>query len=299
MGAPGQLCVFMTVVNPARLNPLHVRANFDRVAGRFERADFVHRAAADGLMQRMQPMTVAPKLVVDLGSALGAGSRLLARRFPRARILSIDLSAPMLSKARQSDGWFSKLRQLQADARQLPLATGSVDCLFANLLLPWIDDLPGCLREIARVLRKDGVFLFSTAGPASLAEIRDAWRRIDSGLHVHHFPDMHNLGDALVHAGLGDPVLDVDYLSVTYRDTEAIFADLAAAGARNSLCDRRHTLTGKGRVARFREQLRHGAIDGIIELKLELVYGHAFGRGIQALPGEFRLAPEDIGRRRK
>jgi malonyl-CoA O-methyltransferase len=289
----------MTVIDPARLNPLHMRANFDRAAGRFDSADFVHRAAADGLMQRMQPMTVAPKLVVDLGSALGAGSRLLARHFPKARILSIDLSAPMLWKARRSDGWFSKVRQLQADARQLPLATGSVDCLFANLLLPWIDDLPGGLREIARVLRKDGLFLFSTSGPASLAEVRNAWSSIDSGLHVHHFPDMHNLGDALVHAGLSDPVLDVDYLSVTYRDTEALFADLAAAGARNSLSGRRTTLTGKGRVARFQQQLRQGAIDGVIELKLELVYGHAFGRGVQALPGEFRLAPEEIGRRRK
>jgi malonyl-CoA O-methyltransferase len=289
----------MTVVNPARLNPLHVRANFDRAASQFDSADFVHRAAADGLMQRMQPMTVAPKLVVDLGSALGAGSRLLARRFPKARILSIDLSAPMLSKARRSDGWFSKVRQLQADARQLPLASRSVDCLFANLLLPWIDDLPSCLGEIARVLRTDGVFLFSTAGPDSLAEVRNAWRGIDSGLHVHQFPDMHNLGDALVRAGLSDPVLDVDYLSVTYRDTAAMFADLAAAGARNSLCDRRRTLTGKGRIARFREQLRCGAIDGVIELKLELVYGHAFGTGAQASPGEYRLAPEDIGRRRK
>jgi malonyl-CoA O-methyltransferase len=289
----------MTVVNPARLNPLHVRANFDRAAGLFDGADFVHRAAAAGLLQRMQPMTVAPKQVVDLGSALGAGSKLLARRFPKARILSIDLSAPMLRKARRSDGWFSKVRQLQADARQLPLASGSVDCLFANLLLPWIDDLPGCLREIARVLRADGVFLFSTTGPDSLAEIRTAWRHIDSGLHVHHFPDMHNLGDALVSAGLSDPVLDVDYLSVTYRDTEALFADLAAAGARNSLCDRRRTLTGKGRVARFREQLWRGAVDGVIELKLELVYGHAFGRGVPALPGEYRLAPQDIGRRRR
>lgn len=276
-----------------------MRAKFDRAAGLFGRADFVHRAAAAGLMQRLQPIAVEPKQVVDLGSALGAGSKLLARRFPKARILSIDLSAPMLRKARQSGGWFSKVRQLQADARQLPLAAGSVDYLFANMLLPWIDDLPGCLREIARVLRTDGVFLFSTVGPVSLAEIRAAWSRVDSDLHVHHFPDMHNLGDAIVAAGLSDPVLDIDYLSVTYRDTEAIFADLAAAGARNSLSDRRRTLTGKGRVDRFRQQLRLGASDGVIELKLELVYGHAFGRGVTALPGEFRLAPEDIGRRRK
>jgi malonyl-CoA O-methyltransferase len=288
----------MTVVIPGKLNPVHVRSNFDRAAAEFAGADFVHRTAARGLMQRLQPIAVQPEYVVDLGSALGAGSRQLSRQFPGARIVSVDLSAQMLKGARQSRGWFSKVRELQADARQLPLATGSVDYLFANMLLPWIDDLPPCLNEVARVLRRDGVFLFSTLGPDSLAEIRDAWRSVDDGLHVHHFADMHNLGDAIMRAGLSDPVLDVDYLSVTYRNIESILADLTAAGARNSLHERRHTLTGKGRLARFREQMRLMATDGVIELKLELVYGHAFGRGAPATPGEFRFAPGDIGRRR-
>ena len=288
----------MTVVNPGTLNPRHVRSNFDRAAGQFASADFVHRTAANGLMQRLQPIAVQPKHVVDLGSALGAGSRQLSRQFPGARILSIDLSAQMLKSARQSRGWFSKVRELQADAMQLPLATGSVDYLFANMLLPWIDDLPACLSEVARVLRRDGVFLFSTPGPDSLAEIRNAWSSIDDGLHVHHFADMHNLGDAIMGAGLSDPVLDVEYLSVTYRNSDSILADLTAAGARNSLHERRHTLTGKGRLARFHEQMRLMETGGVIELNLELVFGHAFGRGGPATPGEYSFAPEDIGRRR-
>jgi len=288
----------VTVVNPGKLNQLHVRSGFDRAATRFAGADFVHRTAAEGLMQRLQPIAIAPRHVVDLGSALGAGSRQIARHFPKARILSIDRSAPMLKRAKDSRGWFSKVRELQADAAQLPLASGSVDYVFANLLLPWIDDVPACLREVARVLRKDGVFLFSTLGPDSLTVIRQAWSSVDDGPHVHHFADMHNLGDAVMQAGLSDPVLDIDYLSITYRDSGAILADLAAAGARNSLRDRRRSLTGKGRVARFRESLDDRAIDGVIELKLELVYGHAFGRGVAASPGEFRFASEDIGRRR-
>jgi len=288
----------MSSLNPGALNPRHVRANFDRAAGQFAGADFVHRATAEGLLQRLQPMTVQPGVIADLGCALGAGSIELARRFPRARVLSIDLSAEMLKFAKKSRRRFSKRRELQADAMQLPLATGSIDFVFANMLLPWINDPPVFLAEIARVLRVDGVFMFSTLGPDSLAGLRRAWSDIDDGLHVHHFADMHNLGDSVMHAGLSDPVLDIDSLSVTYRDADTLFTEMAAAGARNCLHERRHTLTGKDRIKGLRERLRSHSDDGVIELKLELVYGHAFGKGPRRPPGDYLLAPEDIGRRR-
>lgn len=289
----------MTAIDPNEINPAHVLRRFERAAKHFSAADFVHRRAADGLLQRMSPMSIQPRLILDLGSALGAGSRALAKRFGKARIVSLDQSVQMLGGARRARGRFSKVREVQADARQLPLPAGSVDLVFANMLLPLISDLPGCLAEVARVLRKDGAFLFSTLGPDSLAEIREAWSRIDDGVHVHRFVDMHNLGDAVVHAGLRDPVLDIDYLTVSYRNTDALFSDLTAAGARNCLRSRRQSLTGKGALARLREQLPGTATGGRLQLKLELVYGHAWGGGPAAAPGEFHVAPSDIGRRHK
>ena len=108
---------------------------------------------------------------------------------------------------------------------------------------------------------------------------------------------MHNLGDAVVAAGLRDPVLDVDNLCVTYRDIDALFQDLTAVGARNNLRGRRKTLTGKGRLARFRERLPRDRQTGELHFNLELVYGHAWGGGPVPVPGEFRLSPGDIGRR--
>ena len=99
-------------------------------------------------------------------------------------------------------------------------------------------------------------------------------------------------------SGLSDPVLDIDYLSVTYRNTDTLFRELAAAGARNCLQERRNTLTGKDRIRGFRERLRSHSEDGVIELSLELVFGHAFGKGPPRPPGDFLLAPEDIGHRR-
>lgn len=289
----------MTAMNRYAINPAHVRRRFDRAAKQFSTADFVHRRAGDGLLQRLSPISIQPQLILDLGSAQGVGSRQLAKLFKKSRVVSLDTSAKMLVSAQQAHGWFAKVHEVQADARQLPLQTGSVDLVFANMLLPLVNNIPACLAEVARVLRKGGAFLFSTFGPDSLVEIRTAWGRVDDGLHVHRFPDMHNLGDAVVHAGLRDPVLDVDYLTVTYRDTEALFRDLTAAGARNSLQLRRQSLTGKGRLASLREALQSAAHGGALQLKLELVFGHAWGGGPPVAPGEFHLAPSDIGRRHK
>lgn len=288
----------MTSLNPAELNLQHVRSNFDRAAAQFVSADIVLKHIADELLQRMQPMTLQPQVIADVGSAFGACSKRLGWQFPKARVLSIDLSAQMLKSAKKKGRWFTKVRELQADATQLPLATGSVDLVFANMLLPWINDPPAFFAEVARVLRVDGLFMFSTLGPDSLAEIRAAWSEVDDGLHVHAFPDMHNLGDAVLRANLGDPVLDVDYQRVTYERAETLIAERAATGARNCLRDRRRTLTGKDRMNRFWEQLWTQGVEGIIEFNLELVYGHAFGKGPPRPPGEVLLAPEDIGRRR-
>ena len=288
----------MSSLNHNEINVRHVRSNFDRAATRFAKADFMHRVVANGLFERMQPMTLSPRLIVDLGSACGAASKRLAWQYPKARVLSVDLSAEMLKTSKKNQRWFNRVRELQADATKLPLATGSVDIIFANLLLPWINHPPDVFEEVARVLRVDGLFMFSTLGPDSLAEFRTAWSEIDDGLHVHQFPDMHNLGDAVMRAGLSDPVLDVDCQRVTYKDTATLFAEMAAIGARNSLRDRRPTLTGKGRIKRFCQALRSWPDDNSIDLNLELVYGHAFGKGPSLPPGDFLLSPEDIGRRR-
>ena len=204
----------------------------------------------------------------------------------------------MLQQPRKGRTLFAKPLVVQGDACRIPLQTASVDLVFANLLLPWIDDHPACFAEIARVLRKDGVFAFATFGPDSLSEIREAWLAIDEEWHVNAYPDMHDLGDALVRAGLRDPVLDVDHMTVTYRDTGALYRDLTGAGARNCLHGRRRTLTGKNRFGAMDKLLAERMTDSVLSLKLELVYGHAWGGGPRPPAGEFLVDPSQITQRR-
>ncbi len=276
----------------------HAKRRLDRAAASFDNADFVPAATRDGLMARLEPMLVDAATVVDLGAATGSATTLLTKRFRGAQVVATDLSAAMLQQARRRRSWFSRVSLVQADAAALPFANNSIDVVFANMLLPWIDEREQVFTEIARVLRSGGLFLFSTLGPDSLSELRSAWGEREADHHVRRFPDMHDIGDAAVRARLRDPVLDVDRLTVTYRSAEAVLADLTAVGARNSLQRRRRSLAGAPALHVMTEALERMRQDGLISLELEIIYGHCWGPGPLAAPGEVAVPASAISRRR-
>ena len=273
-----------------------VRRRFDRAAQGFDGVDFVYRVTRDGLLARLAPVVIEAHTVVDLGAATGAAARTLGKRFRGARIVNVDFSRPMLEQARLQRRFFRRPAGVQADARALPFADAGIDVVFSNLMLPWIDDPAAVFSEVARVLRKDGLFAFASLGPDSLLELRRAWQSVSEAEHVNRFIDMHDLGDALVHSGLRDPVLDVDRLSVSYRDARSLLDDLTAMGARNSLAGRPRALTGK---QRFSKMLSALFSNGELVLDLELVYGHCWGRGSTPPGGAVQIDAASIPVRRR
>ncbi len=272
----------------------HLDRRLDAAAARFDEHAFVHAVTREGLLGRLEPMTIGAQHVLDLGSATGASIESLKKRFPKARVHAVDRSRPMLEQHRQ--GWFKRPSRIQADARQLPFQDNCIDVVFANLLLPFVDDIDQVFAEVARVLADGGVFAFASLGPDTFNELRGAWAAIDRAPHVADFPDMHDIGDLLVRAGLRDPVLDVDRLKVSYQRADTLFADLGATGGRNSLAGRPPGLMGRRRWQAFTASL-FGAGQAL-ELDLELVYGHAFGGAPMQARGPIAIDPASIGRRR-
>ena len=178
------------------------------------------------------------------------------QREPPHRVL--DLALPMLRLARgtsaRSTGWLSnpfarKPAQVCADARALPLAEASVDVLFSNLCVQWVEDLDALFAGFRRVLKPNGLLLVSTFGPETLWELRDAFAHADAAPHVSPFADIAGFGDALVRAGFRQPVLDREEETTHYPDLPALMRELRAIGATNALASRRHTLTGRSRFA--------------------------------------------------
>lgn len=245
-----------------------VRRAFSRSAGSYDAVAGLQRLAESRLLESLDYLDdpalarPPPQVVLDLGCGTGHASRALQRRWPKARILSMDLALPMLQQARsagkrgplQAAGWlsnpFAKAPQLLcADARQVPLADASVDVLFSNLCLQWVEDLGAVLNSFRRVLKPQGLLLFSTFGPETLWELRTSFAQADSAPHVSPFVDTAGIGDALINAGFFQPVVDRDEEVTHYADLPALMRELRALGATNALAARRASLTGRGRFA--------------------------------------------------
>jgi malonyl-CoA O-methyltransferase len=185
----------------------------------------------------------------------------------------------MLARARGRTGWRARTfgsgapRLVCADAERLPLAHASVDFLFSNLALQWSP--PGAVfAEAARVLPAGGLFMFSTLGPDTLKELRAAFG--ESTAHVHAFVDMHDVGDALVHAGFADPVMEMEVITLEYTRVEDLARDLRATGARNALPHRARGLTTPRLWKRMAERYEAQRRDGALPATFEIVYGHAW-----------------------
>ncbi len=287
-----------------RLDRPGIRASFDRASAGYEAAAVLQARVADELLSRLEPFRFEPRVVLDLGAGTGRMTAALKKRYRRALVVGLDIAAGMLREASRHQHFFRRFERVCGDAMRLPFADATVDVVVSSLMLQWCDPPDQAFAEIRRVLRPGGFVTFSTFGPDTLRELRTAWAQADGDQthnHVNHFADMHDVGDALVRAGLSEPVLDVDRMQLTYPDALALMRDLKAIGAHNVTAGRPRGLVGKTRLQRVRQAYEAFRRDGRLPATYEVVYGAAWGssgRPASAMAGgEVRIAPGAIRRR--
>lgn len=286
--------------SPFSLDIAGVRRSFERASAGYDAVAVLQSEVRTQLLQRLEFTTLAPRLVVDLGAGTGQGSRALKDRYPRAQVLAIDSAPGMLRVADGRQSWRRRFGRICADAERLPLADGSVDLLFSNLLLPWCEP-ERLFSECRRVLAPQGLLTLSGFGPDTLGELRTAWAAVDTYSHVSRFIDMHDLGDALVRAGFAAPVLDVDHYTLQYADVRALARDLKALGTRNFTRDRPRGLTSPRRFAAMQAAYERARQEGRLPATYEVVFAQAWaptraapGRGGLAESGEAKVALADL-----
>jgi len=235
------------------------------------------------MLERLDYVKIEPQRILDLGCSRGASFPDLSARYPSAQLIGLDASPAMLDTGREPrPGWQRWLGlgkqsgplRLAADAAKLPLKSRSTALIWSNLLLHWLDDPLPALAEAHRVLEVGGLLMFSTLGPDSLKELRTAFT--DGYAHTQRFIDMHDLGDMLVGCGFADPVMDMEVITLTYDDLDAMFAELRAAGSSCAMKARRHGLTGRGSLLAARAAYEAMRRDGKLPATFEVVYGHAW-----------------------
>jgi malonyl-CoA O-methyltransferase len=267
---------------PFSIDRRTLRRSFERAAATYDGAAVLQNEVCQRMLSRLDLVKQDPVVILDAGCGTGNALMPLARRYPAARIFALDLALQMVTRARAR---FPRWRRLLggampvavcADIECLPLAGASCNMVWSNLALQWVSDVGRTFAELQRVLVPGGLLMFSTFGPDTLKELRAAYGGIDQHVHVNRFIDMHDLGDALVHNGFADPVMDMEQLTLTYSEVRDLTHDLKAIGARNLMRGRPPGLSGKHTLAMVARRYEPWRRDGKLPATFEVVYGHAW-----------------------
>jgi malonyl-CoA O-methyltransferase len=283
------------------IDAARLRASFERASASYETAAGLQAQVAAELLERLDAFRFSPRVVLDLGAGTGRVTRELKRRYPRSQVIALDIAPGMLREARRHLRPWRPFARVCGDALRLPLKDASVDLVFSSLMLQWCEPLSQACLEVRRVLSADGFFAFSTFGPDTLHELREAWAQADGYTHVNRFADVRDVGDALLHAGLMEPVLDVDRVVLSYPNARALMHDLKAIGAHNATAGRPRALTGRTRLKRVEEAYETRRRDGELPATYEVIYGASWGAAgrfsVPVRADEVHIAPGSIRRR--
>ena len=279
----------------AGLDRGHIRRAFGRAAASYAAHSPLQSEVASRLREHLDDIAdLVPARIVDVGCGPGDGGVALRARYPLAQVIALDFALPMLHEAtRAGSGSGPPYVDVQrgvvpcenepdsgflpvcADAQALPLADASVDLVHSSLCLQWCEDPGLALAEFRRVLRPDGLLLFSTFGPDTLKELRAAFAEVDRMPHVSRFIDMHDIGDALLSSGFRDPVLERDDFTLTYADARELMRELRAIGATNADAQRQRSLTGKAHLAGVIAAYERFRYAGVLPATYEVIYAIA------------------------
>lgn len=269
-------------MNEFEIDKKQVRRAFSRAAQDYDAAAVLQREVCIRMLDKLSYIKLQPARVLDVGSGTGWGTRQLGERYPKAEVTALDIAFGMLQQARGTSSWWKKVfagkreNFLCADVEALPIASGSMDMLWSNLALQWCNDLPATFVELQRVLKVEGLLIFSSFGVDTLHELRTAFHGVDGHNHLNRFADMHDIGDMLVAAGFADPVMEMERLTLTYNDVRAVMQDLKSIGANNATAGRGQGLMGKAAWRRVTENYEKLRRDGKLPATFEIVYGHAW-----------------------
>lgn len=253
-----------------------LRQRRERAARTWDRHAFLKREIAERLADRLSDIRRTFPLALDLGCHGDEVAAALVGHGLVDHLIRADLGRGFARRARGP--------AVVADEEFLPFAASRFDLVLSAMDLHWVNDLPGTLIQIARVLRPDGLFLGAMLGGATLWQLRQALAaaesEIDGGLspRVSPFADLRDAAGLLQRAGFALPVADSETIDVEYENAFALMRDLSAMGESNLVVGRRRSITRRATLLRAAELYaeRFGQPSGRVAASFEVLYLHGW-----------------------
>ncbi|MBI3199359.1 MAG: methyltransferase domain-containing protein [Rhodospirillales bacterium] len=267
VAAPDPLLVFDRTV---------LRQRRERAARAWDGHAFLKREIAGRLVERLDDVRRSFPLALDLGCHGDEIATALGDRKAVGQLVRSDLGQPF---AQRADG-----PAIVADEEALPFAAASFDLVLSAMSLHWVNDLPGTLIQIGRILRPDGLFLGAMLGGGTLWQLRQALAaaesEIEGGLspRVSPFADLRDAAGLLQRAGFALPVADSEVIDVEYESALALMRDLGAMGEGNLVLERRRGLGHRATLLRAAEIYgeRFAGVSGRVTASFEVLFLHGW-----------------------
>lgn len=247
----------------------------------------MRREVANRMEERLSLVKTDPLRILDVGCGDASETVELAKRFIGSCVLGLDMSWAILDEMKQAD----KNSEMTADFvcgnfASLPLEAESIDMIWSNLALHWHPEPFAVFSEWSRVLKPNSLLMFSCFGSGTFSDLKKSFSTIDRYSHIHPFENMIDLGDWLIETGFTEPVLEREWIDVTYKDIEKLLADVRAFGG-NAMSGRRKGLFGKNEYAKLLKSLEENRNEnGKLSLGFEIIYAHAFKKDDTLAAGE-------------
>lgn len=267
MAAPDPLLVF---------DRSTLRVRRERAAREWEARSFLKQEIASRLVERLDDVRRTFPLALDLGCHGDEIAAALGGRKTIECLVRADLG---LGFARRAAG-----PAVVADEEALPFAAQRFDLVMSAMSLHWVNDLPGALIQIARILKPDGLFMGAMLGGATLWQLRQALAaaesEIEDGLspRVSPFADLRDAAGLLQRAGFALPVADSETIDVEYANALELMRELSAMGESNLVVERRRGLTRRATLLRAAEiyRERFAQTSGRIAANFEVLFLHGW-----------------------
>jgi SAM-dependent methyltransferase len=243
------------------------RSRRDRAAPGFAEHAFLVEHIADGLLDRLDGVRRDFRKALDLGSHDGRlGQALHARGI---EVVSADAGF----------GFAQGAGGIQCEEDHLPFADGSFDLVVSAGVLDQVNDLPGALTLLRRVLKPDGLLLAGFVGAGTLPVLRKAVLATDMasgdavGTRMHPMIDVRAAGDLLGRAGFALPVADGEALTVRYASPFRLLQDLRGMAMTNLLAEQPARPFGRARLQALAEALAAEVdADGKLAAIFEIIF---------------------------
>jgi SAM-dependent methyltransferase len=236
------------------------------------------KALLEARRQRALKQGAETFLLDHVAAEIGERLSAVLRNFERA----VDIGTPgdAVRRALVASGKVTAVEAVPFRDEIVSAPAGTLDLAVSALALQFVNDLPGALVQIRRVLKPDGLFLAALIGGDTLSELRQSFAAAESEIEggisprVAPFADIRDIGALLQRAGFALPVVDSDRVTARYDTVFALMHDLRRMGATNALTERRRRPLKRATLLKMAEiyRERFADADGRLRATFEVIW---------------------------